>query len=88
MFKKFINLISKKKSKEKDNYVEIKSDVENEIVATTEEVVEDTTKEDKVIAKEVEESEVNIDQVVHIEVNDYEIKENSLIDEEFIKENE
>lgn len=58
MFKKFINLISKKKSKEKDNYVEIKSDVENEIVATTEEVVEDTTKEDKVIAKEVEESEV------------------------------
>ena len=91
MFKKLISLISKKKTKEnieKDNNIEIKPNIEEEVVVTVEEVIEDTkevkeTSLDKVdlISEEIVEE---IEKQDNLEQN----KEEALLSEELIKENE
>ena len=96
MFKKLISLISKKKTKEnieKDNNIEIKPNVEEEIVVTAEEVIEEIqeTSLDEVglIAEEiVKEISLDEEQIVEKQDNLEENNEEALLSEEFIKENE
>jgi len=98
LFKKFINLISKKKSKqniEKDNNIEIKPNIQEEVVVTTEEIIEDTKEEVKETTLEETDlkdkvvEEISLDKEEIVEKQE-DLKENNeqLLNEELIKENE